>query len=272
MASPPIWKLKKTLYGLKRAPKAFYDQLTAYLEEIGYTRSANDRCLFHRRFEDGKQIMFCIHVDDFAVAASDNSLIDDLVTALKLKYIIKESESLEDFLGVHMEQVDGRLHLSQPGLIKKLITTAELQDSKRSVRIPMRTDWNEVEQDKAARCEGGIFRTLLGMLIFLLRTRPDIAFAVNTLATRCAGATLRDLDAIHEVILYLKCTAHLELSYNPADPDQCHTVGRLYGWADAAYACHRDGKSHSGMCLSYGLPGTGKFSSTSKKQSLVSLS
>ena len=136
----------------------------------------------------------------------------------------------------------------------------------------MRTDWDEVEQDKAARCEGGIFRTLLGMLIFLLRTRPDIAFAVNTLATRCASATLRDLDAIHEVILYLKCTAHLELSYNPTDPDLCHTVGRLYGWADAAYACHRDGKSHSGMCLSYGLPGTGKFSSTSKKQSLVCLS
>ncbi len=60
---PPIWKLKKTLYGLKRAPKAFYDQLTAYLEEIGYTRSANDRCLFHRRFENGRQIMFCIHVE-----------------------------------------------------------------------------------------------------------------------------------------------------------------------------------------------------------------
>ena len=40
-----------------------------------------------------------------------------LVTALKLKYIIKESESLEDFLGVHMEQVDGRLNLSQPGLL-----------------------------------------------------------------------------------------------------------------------------------------------------------
>ena len=67
----------------------------------------------------------------------------------------------------------------------------------------------------------------LGMLIFLLHTRPDIAFAVNTLATRCAGAALRDLDAIHKVILYLKCTVHLQLSYNPADPDQFHTVGRL---------------------------------------------
>ena len=63
------------------------------------------------------------------------SLMIWLVTALKLKYIIKESEFLEDFLGVHMEQVDSRLHLSQPGLIKKFVTTAELQDSKRSVRI-----------------------------------------------------------------------------------------------------------------------------------------
>ena len=144
---------------------------------------------------------------------ADNSLIDDLCAALKLKYIIKESESLEDFLGVHMARVNARLHLSQPGLIKKLITTAELQDNKRSVRIPIHNDWNEGEQDKTARCEGGIFRTLLGMLIFLLRTRPDIAFAVNTLATRCASATLRDLDVIHEVILYLKCTAHLGSSF-----------------------------------------------------------
>ena len=101
--------------------------------------------------------MFCIHVDERFASLSKHSLIDDLCTALKLKYIIKESESLEDFLGVHMEQVDGLLHLSQPGLIKKLITTAERQDNKRSVRIPIRTYWNEVEQDKAARCEGGSF-------------------------------------------------------------------------------------------------------------------
>ena len=67
---PPIWKLKKTLYGLKRALKAFYDQLMAHLEQIGYIRSANDRCLFHRRFAAGRQIMLCIHVDDFNVAAS----------------------------------------------------------------------------------------------------------------------------------------------------------------------------------------------------------
>jgi hypothetical protein len=110
------------------------------------------------------------------------------------------------------------------------------------------------------------------MLIFLLRTRPDIAYAVNRLATRCAGATTKDLDAVTEVVRYLKSTAHLELTYKTASLDQRNTVGRLYGWADAAYACHRDGKSHSGICLSYGMPDNGKFSCTSKKQTLVCLS
>jgi hypothetical protein len=111
---PPIWKLRKTLYGLRRSPKAFYDDLSKYLMEYGYVRSANDRCLFHKRLADGRQIIFCIHVDDFAVAATDDILIDQLCTDLKHKYIVKESDTLEDFLGVHMERADGRLHLSQP--------------------------------------------------------------------------------------------------------------------------------------------------------------
>jgi hypothetical protein len=94
---PPIWKLRKTLYGLRRSPKAFYDDLSSYLMEYGYVRSANDRCLFHKRLADGRQIMFCIHVDDFAVAATDDILIDQLCNDLKNKYIVKESDTLEGF-------------------------------------------------------------------------------------------------------------------------------------------------------------------------------
>jgi len=100
-----------------RAPKAFHDQLTAYLESIGYTRSAYNRCLFYRRLEDGKLIMFSIHVDDFAVAATDDALIVELCTALKLKYVIKEIDTLEDFFGVHMHGAISRSSASQSARI-----------------------------------------------------------------------------------------------------------------------------------------------------------
>lgn len=74
--------------------------------------------------------MFCIHVDDFAVAAADPSLIDTLCTALREKYIVKERVTLEDFLGVHMEQ---ELFLSQPGLISEVIAIASLKEDTRVV-------------------------------------------------------------------------------------------------------------------------------------------
>ena len=221
--------------------------------------------------------MFCIHVDDFAVAGTDDEVIDALCADLNRKYIVKESDTLEDFLGVHMEQMAGRLHLSQPGLISKLIKASGLEEDDRAVHIPMRTDWSDDEQDDAPLCTPSDgYRTLLGMLMFLLRTRPDIAYAVNRLATRCASATTKDLAAIKDVIRYLKHTRHLELVYQTRSREQSEAVGRLYGWADAAYACHRDGHSHSGICFAYASPTsiqhTAKFSSSSKKQSLVCLS
>ena len=141
----------------------------------------------------------------------------------------------------------------------------------------MRADWSDDEQDRAPQCASADnYRTLLGMLIFLLRTRPDIAYAVNRLATRCVGATTKDFAALHDVILCLKGTRHLELTYVSNSREKGDVVGRLYGWADAAYACHTDGRSHSGICFAYGTPHslltTGKFSSTSKKQTVVCLS
>ena len=163
-------------------------------------------------------------------------LIDQLCTDLKNKYIVKESDTLEDFLGVHMEQKNGRLHLSQPGLIKKLIATAGLEDDNKVVHIPLRTDWSDEYQDAAPLCTPtDNYRTLLGMSMFLLRTRPDIAFGVNILATRCAGATTKDLECMLDLIRYLKRTQHLELIYQTGTREQGEAIGRLYGWAVLQY-------------------------------------
>jgi hypothetical protein len=102
-----IWKLKKTLYGLKRSPKAFYDSLSAHLLSKGYVRSDNDPCLFYRRTSTSEIIMFCIHVDDFAIAASHQHLITALCDDLKQRYVITESDTLESFLGIRIHSTKG---------------------------------------------------------------------------------------------------------------------------------------------------------------------
>ena len=88
---------------------------------------------------------------------------------------------------------------------------------------PMREDFNDEYQDAAPACDEALYRSLLGMLIYMLRSRPDIAYSVNRLATRFEGATERDLVAIKRVISYLRSTSHLELVYCTQDPAQKQT-------------------------------------------------
>jgi hypothetical protein len=177
--NPPIWKLKRTLYGLNRAPKAFYDQLTAFLLRHDYNRSAHDPCLFYRLYPDGRKIYFCIHVDDFAIAASHPSLIVDLCSTLKTKYTITESDNLESFLGIHIVQDNNRLYLSQPGHISKLARTAGITATSKPVYIPMHPSFNDEDQSDSPPANKSEYSTLLGMLIYVLKTRPDVAYAVN---------------------------------------------------------------------------------------------
>ena len=102
-----------------------------------------------------------------------------MCSKLKEKYIITESDSLESFLGVHMERQEGCLYLSQPGLIAKLVATAGIEEDTHVYHNPMREDFSDEYQDDSPACSQDIFRSLLGMLIYMLRSRPDIAFSVN---------------------------------------------------------------------------------------------
>ena len=269
----PVWKLKRALYGLRRSPRLFYTQLRAFLLRQGYTASSLDDCLFYKTTPDDKKIFFCTHVDDFAIASTHPDLIEELCTALKTEYIITESDSLEDFLGVHMERHDGRLYLCQPGLIKRLISRADLPEGDHHIlHNPMREDFNDDYQNDAEACDPELYRSILGMLIYVLRSRPDIAYAVNRLATRSICATTRDLDALKRVVAYLRCTAHFELVYSTNDCERSNAIARLHGYCDAAYLCHTDSKSHSGLAFHYGPLPTGAFFSQSKKQTTVATS
>jgi hypothetical protein len=267
----PIWRLRRTLYGLNRAPKAFFDQLTQYLRDKGYSQSAHDPCLFFKINSDGKRIYFCIHVDDFAIAASHTELITELCDVLKEKYTITETGNLELFLGIHIVQDQERLYLSQPGHIAKCAREAGITAATKPSYIPISPSFNDAEQDQSPPGDKSKYATLLGMLIFLLRTRPDVAYAVNRLATRASSCTQKDYASLCQVANYLYSTAHLELVYNTRDAAQRSAVVQLFAYSDAAFLTHADSKSHSGIHFTLGAD-TGVFHARSQKQKMVTLS
>ena len=133
---------------------------------------------------------------DFAIASSHSALIQELCDHLKTRYTITESDNLESFLGIHIAQHDSRLYLSQPGHIAKCAHEAGITPTTKPSYIPMSPTFNDSEQEQSPPADRGKYATLLGMLIFVLRTRPDVAYAVNRLATRASVCTEKDYECL----------------------------------------------------------------------------
>jgi hypothetical protein len=219
--------------------------MTAFLLNKGYSRSLYDPCLFFIIKPDGQRIYFCIHVDDFAIAASHSDLITELCNTLKEKYTITESDNLESFLGIHIVQQNDKLYLSQPGHIAECAKQAGINPATKPAFVPMSPSFND-NQDNAPAADKSQYANLLRMLIYVLRTRPDVAYAVNRLATRASSPTTKDYAALCQVANYLYTTGHLELVYNSRCPRQRKTAMQLLAYSDTAFIAHKDSKSHSG--------------------------
>ena len=110
------------------------------------------------------------------------------------------------------------------------------------------------------------FQHLLGMIMFVVRTRPDIAYAVNRMAMRTSKATEKDIKALTRIAAYLYQTRHLELVYSKGTGSPS-----LSAYSDASFISHSDGKSHMGFCIGHGS-NSGFFYARSAKQKMVTLS
>lgn len=269
------WKLDKTLYGLPDSPQAFYEDVSKLLLKNGYARTNADPCLFYMR-KNGQFIMFSVHVDDFACASSSKFMTNQLLAVLRSRYIITTDDTLEAYLGINIHHnSDGSILLTQPRRLEDIF--CDYKDemdtiSKRVPSIPMSTDFSDDYQDDSPPAEYTEYMSLLGKLIYIVKTRPDIAYAVNRLATRAHVATLRDYAALLRIVAYLQGTKQLGIRYFPNSWKESDGAPQLFGYLDASYASHKDSKSHTGYAFGLGNPSNACFFSRTTKQTNVTLS
>ena len=112
---------------------------------------------------------------------------------------------------------------------------------------------------------------LLGRLIFIIKTRPDIAYAVNRLACRSQVCTDKDFKALLRIVSYLWGTKDLGIRLKASKSPDSVEATRLFCYVDASYASHVDSKSQSGYCFYLGNH-LGMFFSRTFKQSNITLS
>ncbi len=172
-------RLKRSLYGIVTAAKLWFTLLLKALLDLGFTQSIFDPCFLFR-----SDMFIIIYVDDCGIAAKSNDLVDELLQQLENKGFQFTCEgSFTKFLSInHACLPDGRIELTQSGLIKKIISTAGMNQCKPN-EVPTRCDPLGLDPEGPAMKDAFSYPSIVGMLLYLSsNTRPDIAFAVSQVA------------------------------------------------------------------------------------------
>jgi hypothetical protein len=212
-----VLKLKKSLYGLRQAPRNFFQYLSDHLVKHGLRQSDCDPCLFI-----GKDIVVIVYVDDLLLYARDDSTIDNLIAKLKKDKIwIRKEASTEGFLGVDISarRPDGSFDLAQTGLITRVIDALGLHSALTGSKDTP-ADASPLPRDKDGTPADPVvnYASVVGMLLYLSgHTRPDIAFAVSQCARYTFQPTNRHVTALKRIGHYLKGTRSKGITLRPSD-------------------------------------------------------
>ena len=209
--------------------------------ENDFTRGIIDKTLFHRNF-NGSSIFVQIYVDDIIFGSIDEKLCSKFAKLMQSKYKMSMMGELKYFLGLQFKQVKDGIFISRTKYIYDLLKKFDLTDCS-SPKTPMTTGTKLEVNTKESMVDISNYRGIVGSLLYLTPSRPDIMFATCLRARFQADPRESHLIAIKQIFRYLKGTPNLGIWFS-------REYGfDLIGYSDADYAgCRIDMKSTTGTC------------------------
>ena len=257
-----VFKLKKALYGLKQAPRAWYERLSKFLIEKGFRRGKVDTTLFIL-IENKNILLVQVYVDDIIFGSTNESLCKFFSNLMQSEFEMSMMGELNFFLGLQIKQGKEGTFVSQTKYCKELLKRFGMDNAK-AMDTPMSTTCYLDKDEQGKNIDVKKYRGMIGSLLYLTASRPDIMFSVCMCARYQANPKESHLSAVKRIMKYLIGTLNVGLWYPKG------STCDLIGYSDSDFAgCKLDRKSTSGTCH---LLGNSLVSWHSKKQVSVALS
>ena len=254
--------LKKALYELKQAPRAWYDRLTQYLVSHGFIRGKADQTLFIKR-EDGEFIIAQVYVDDIIFRSTKDELAHSFSKLMKVEFEMSMIGELTHFLGLQIHQQDLGIFLSQPKYAKNLVKNFGLESAS-SVKTPISANVKLTVDLLGKSVDSSLYRSMISSLLYLTANKPDISYSVGVCARYQANPKESHMTTLKRIIKYVKTTADFGVWYNKDTNDVLVRYSNV-DWAGNA----NNRKSTSGGCF---YVSNNLVFRMSKKQNFISLS
>ncbi|XP_073067135.1 uncharacterized protein [Primulina eburnea] len=257
-----VCKLHKSLYGLKQASRQWFSKFSSTLLTIGFIQSHADSSLFIRS-QGNVFLALLVYVDDIVIATNDEKEAVDLKIFLDSHFKLKDLGNLKYFLGIEVARSSRGISICQRHYALQLLTEAGLLGCK-SRSTPLDTNLKLNDEDGDLLTDPFLYRKLMGKLLYLTITRPDLAYSVNKLSQYVSKPRGPHLQAVYSVLKYVKGSVGQGLFYSAS------TTLKLSFFSDSDWAsCQDTRRSVSGYCV---LLGKSLISWKSKKQQTVSRS
>ncbi|WVZ71036.1 hypothetical protein U9M48_019663 [Paspalum notatum var. saurae] len=257
-----VYKLRKALYGLKQAPRAWYARLKSFLLKSGFVMGSVEKTLFLLS-RGGDTLIVQIYVDDIIFGGSSHALVSSFAEQMSREFEMSLMGELQFFLGLQIKKGPEGTFVHQAKYTRDILKKFEMGDSK-PMTTPMSTNTALDADEDGEAVDQKEFRGMIGSLLYLTATRPDIQFAVCLCARYQASPRTSHRQAVKRIFRYLKFTPELGLWYSSGSSLS------LRRFSDADHAgCRIDRKSTSST---FQLLRTSLVSWSSRKQASVSLS
>ncbi|CAL1377402.1 unnamed protein product [Linum trigynum] len=257
-----VRRLKKSLYGLKQASRQWFAKLADCLIHQGFVPSQVDHSLFSKSV-GASYTCVLVYVDDLLVGGNDLAAINQLKLVLHQAFSIKDMGQLKFFLGIEVARNHSGIHLSQRKYTLEILEEADVLLSK-PVSTPMDYKQHLSSTHSDPYPDPSFYRRLVGKLIYLTTTRPDISFATQQVAQYMSNPSNSHYQAVTRILRYLKSAPSTDLFY------PSNSTLHLKSFSDSDWAsCLDTRRSVTGYCV---YLGNALISWRSKKQQTISRS
>ena len=176
-----VCKLKKALYGLKQSPRAWFGRFTQAMKLLGYQQCNGEHTLFFKHTFPNLLIILIVNVDDILITRNNLEEIKCLERHLQKNFQVKQLGPLKYFLGIEFARSSEGILMTQHKYIIEILeetkhTNCHISDT------PIEVNHKLTLSEEEPQIDLNSYQKLIGKLLFLSHTRPDICYTVNVLS------------------------------------------------------------------------------------------
>ncbi|PKI72950.1 hypothetical protein CRG98_006650 [Punica granatum] len=238
-----VYRLKKALYRLKQAPRAWNSRIDAYFIREGFVKCPYEHSLYVKVNSGEDMLLVCLYVDDLIFTGNSSFMAREFKQSMEKEFEMIDYGMIRYFLSIEVQQGEDGVFISQERYAKEILKKFSMENCL-PVDTPVECGIRLTKEEEGKPMNPTYYKSLVGCLRYLTCSRPNMLFGVGLVSRFMETPKTSHLKAAKRSLRYVKGTVDYGLLYS--SKGGMELIG--FGDSDWAGSCD-DRKSTTGIDL-----------------------